>query len=129
MNIIDKIVENFVKATYNKIEVKSGNCRFNQKCHLNSVHEALNNNEDKLAMAYCHSEKYDDYFVHFINVNNDGEFIDNTLGRWSEIYEYYFIRYINKSDYFDIDSIFNAYNKEMLRRLPFYIRWFHNGNF
>ena len=50
MNIADKIVENFVKATYNKIDVKSGNCRFNQKCHLNSVHEALNNNEDKLAM-------------------------------------------------------------------------------
>lgn len=123
------IIKNFVNATYNKIEVKSGNCRYNQRCHLNSVHEALNNNEDKLAMVYCYSKIHDEYNVHFINVNADGEFIDNTFGRWSEAFEYYFIKYINKSDYFDINKIFKSYNKEMLRKLPFYLRWFHDGNF
>ena len=37
--------------------------------------------------------------IHFINVNKDGEYIDNTLGHWSATYDYYLIKYIENNSF------------------------------
>lgn len=110
-----------ILKTMPKINVKSGNCRYNFRCHYNSVHEALNNNDEKIAMVF--------YFIgtnkpilHFVNVDKNGIFTDNTIGRWSEIYDYYLIKYIKKEKFFNIDNIFANYRKKLKEYLPFYVR-------
>jgi hypothetical protein len=83
--------------------------------------------EDELAMCiYMHGSWP---IIHFINVNSDGFYIDNTLGQWSSQYEYYFIRFINKDSFFDIYDIFTNYRKELRKSLPWYVRLFSNYDF
>ena len=122
-----KIVKNMVTATMPKINVKSGLCRFNFRCQMNSVHDALNNNQDKIAM--CFSVKNNEPIIHFINIDNENNYIDNTLGRWSETYEYYLIRTIEKESFFKINDIFTAYRNELKSKILFYVRWFSDCEF
>jgi len=117
-----KEIKSHAIGNYQKIPVKSGKILWNFRCQLNAVHEALNNNEDRIAMTMYFDG--DLPIIHFLNVNKDGEFIDNTLGRWSETYDYYLIKFINKEDFFDIDSFFTAHRKTVRDRLPFFIRLF-----
>ena len=120
--------------TLQKIEkVNSGVCRQNFRCHLNSVHDALNEGHEKIVMCfYIQKEEYfsDPYpSVHFINIDSDGNYIDNTLGRWSEAYDYYFIRFIYKSDFFIVPKIFGDYRKFLKNTLPWYLRLFCDEGF
>lgn len=110
-----------------KINVKPGIGRYNFMCHLNSVHDALNNDYNKIVMCIYIDENYP--IIHFINVDNDGNYIDNTLGRWSEKFDYYFVKLIKKEDFFNINDIFTVYRKELRLKLPFYLRWFSNNKF
>ena len=111
-----------VIATMNKINVKSGVCRYNFRCQYNAVHDALNENHERIAMCFYIDGSYP--IIHFVNYDNDGNYIDNTFGRWSETQDYYLIRIIKKTDFFSVDEIFTAYGKELKRNLPFYVRWF-----
>lgn len=119
------LVNQYVVAECEKIVVQPGLCRFNYKCQMNAVHEALLNKDEKIAMVF-----YYDYgkrpILHFINVDKDGIFVDNTLGQWTSSYEYYFIRFIYKESFRDINQVFSAYRNQISRRLPWYIRLFNN---
>ena len=114
------IITNMITANLPKIQVKSGSCRYNFRCHNNAVHDALNAGNEKIAMAFYFDEQP---IIHFLNVENDGTFVDNTLGRWSEIHSYHLIRYIGKEDFFNVVKIFSAYRKEIRRMLPWWLRF------
>lgn len=122
-----ELVKNMVIATMPKIKVKSGVCRYNFRCQLNSVHDALNDEQDKIAMCFYFDESYP--IIHFLNIDNEGNYIDNTLGRWSETFDYYLIRTIEKDSFFKINDIFTAYRKEVKTKLPWYVRWFSDCDF
>ena len=121
-----EIILNYITACLPKITVTSGLCRYNYMCHMNSVHDAINNNQEFIAMCFYIDGGYP--IIHFINVDGDA-YIDNTLGIWSTNYEYYLIRLINKNSFFDIQNIFKMYRKELRNKLPFYIKWFTNIQF
>jgi hypothetical protein len=123
----NKEIKNYLIATKNKIDVKAGNCRFNYRCQYNAVHEAIENNQDKIAMCvYLHGEYP---IIHFLNIGNNGEFVDNTLGHWSSNHDYFLIKYINKEDYFDVDKIFDSYRREIRKNLTFFTRLMSNTEF
>lgn len=126
MKYLDKKVREFlVDWTRNelpRIKVKSGVCRYNFRCHNNAVHDALDDGEDQIAMVIYIDEDYP--IVHFINLNSEGEYTDNTLGRWSEKMEYYLVRKIDKEDFFNIYTIFNSYRKHLRSKVPLRIRLF-----
>lgn len=122
-----EFVKNMVIATMPKINVQSGACRYNFRCQLNAVHDALNNNQEYVAMCFYFDGNHP--IIHFLNVDSDGNYIDNTLGRWSETFEYYLIRLIEKDSFFNIEKIFSAYRKDLKMKIPWYIRWFSNCEF
>ena len=126
MKYLDKKVRSFlIDWTRNelpKIKVKSGVCRYNFRCHNNAVHDALNDGEDKIAMVIYIDDDYP--IVHFINLNAEGEYTDNTLGRWSEKMEYYLVRTIDKEEFFSIYEIFNSYRKHLRSKLPLRLKLF-----
>jgi hypothetical protein len=112
----------YLRATKNKIDVIPGKCRFNYKCQMNSVHEAINKKHKRIAMCVYIDGDYP--IIHFINVTNKGKFIDNTLGNWATEYEYFLIKYIDDVDYFNINDVFLEYRKQLRRRLSFFTRAF-----
>jgi len=126
-NMAEQFVLNKILSSMPKIKVKSGKCRYNYKCHRNAVHDALNKNHEKIAMCFYIDDNQP--IIHFINVDEKGRFIDNTIGRWSEQLDYYFIRYIYKNQFFDIDDIFGNYRLQIRNELPLYIRIFSNNEF
>ncbi|MHA1973012.1 MAG: hypothetical protein ACTSW1_08465 [Candidatus Hodarchaeales archaeon] len=89
-------------------------------CHINSVHEATENKEDKIAVVLYWDEMP---IIHFVNLTKE-ELVDNTLGHWSSRFRFRFIRYIDKSEFDDIMKIFAEYRRELGRWLPWYVRWF-----
>jgi len=122
-----ELVIQMIRANLQLVEVQSGLCRFNFRCADNAVHDAINAEHEKIAMVfYIHGEFP---IIHFINVNDKEELIDNTLGNWSSQYEYFLIRYIDKNSFFNVHSIFTNYRKELRRSLPFFVRLFSNEDF
>lgn len=108
------------------VEVKAGLCRYNYKCHLNTVHDAVNNNEGCIAMLVCFDKREPKYsFIHFVNVSIFGEYTDNTLGYWIKDYNCYLIKEIGMEDFDRIGDIFDDYRKHIKSILPFYHRLFH----
>lgn len=120
-------VINYLRGTKDKIGVLPGKGRFNYKCHFNAVHEAINKKEKRVAMCMLINGEYPG--IHFVNVNKDGEFTDNTLGNWVENYEYFLIKYIDDVDYFNIDDVFISYQKELRKKLSFFTRIMSNVEF
>lgn len=121
------IILNHVLSTKEKIVVKSGKCRYNFRCQYNAVHEAISNKEDNIAMCFYIDRGHP--IIHFLNVSTTGEFTDNTLGNWSSQYDYFLVKYIDKSDYFIIDKIFTNYRAELKNMLPFMQRVFDKTEF
>lgn len=110
-----KVTTNYVKSNFEQIKVTAGDCRFNYKCHMNSVHDAVRSGHKRLAMCIYLGD--DSPIIHFVNVTNDGVFVDNTLGEWSRKYKYYLVRYINEEEFFEIDKTFGAFRNDMRRIL------------
>ena len=121
------IIREMIIATMPKIKVKGGICRFNYRCHANAVNDAVVANQDRIAMCFYLIDN--DPILHFVNINEEGEYIDNTIGVWAERYDYYLIRIIDKEQFFDILDIFVNYRKELRSRLPLYVRWFSDESF
>lgn len=117
----------YLRATKNKIPVKAGKCRFNYRCQMNAVNDAINKGQDKVAMCVYIDNGYP--IIHFVNVNKKGEFTDNTLGNWVETYEYFFIKFIDRVDYFTINDVFDNYITELKKRLSFFNRYLSNIRF
>ena len=120
------IIKNKIISEHNKIEVKPGKCRWNFRCSFNSVHEAVRKKEKKVAMVMYFDG--DHPIIHFINYKK-GLYTDNTLGEWSCQYEYYFIKFITKEDFWNINHIFTKYRNTLQNYLPFWIRIFNTETF
>jgi len=116
-----KLIREWVIATMPQMKVKAGVCRFNYVCHRNSVHDAVTDGQKEVAMCFF----FDDDFpiIHFVNVNEQGEYTDNTLGNWCNTYKYYLVRHIEEDSFDNIQQIFNNYRKVVKKSLPFYVRW------
>lgn len=109
----------YIISRYKTIKVKPGKCLWNFRCSLNSVHFARKKKDKKIAM--CVYVDSGTPIIHFLN-HHKGEFIDNTLGEWSDCYNYYFIRWIDKKDFWDVNVVFTAFRKELRRNLSWWVR-------
>lgn len=123
----DKIIKDMIYGTLPRIEVKPGIIRYNLKCQMNAVHDALEDGDDAVAMCFCIDNGIP--IIHFLNIDSHGRYVDNTLGQWSQKNEYYLIKRIDKSEFFSIDYIFSSYRNYLKSLLPFYIRWFCDCEF
>lgn len=92
---------------------------YNYMCHANSVHIAVKNKHEKIALCYILDEGVP--IIHFINVNNKG-YVDNTLGYFTKFNDYYFVRFINKNEFDDVFTIHKKLRKQIKNQLPFFIR-------
>jgi hypothetical protein len=99
----------YAYKNYDKIDVQGGNIHYNFRCHLNAVHYAIENNDDIIVLCIT-VDNFKNPFVHFINYTNE-KYIDNTLGHWSKVHEYYFVKKIQKEYFFEAESIFLEYRK------------------
>lgn len=131
MNFLNQKASNIIKEITlkecKKIKVRPGTCRYNYKCHMNAVHDALVKGQTRVAMCiYLDSNTP---IIHFINVSKKGKFIDNTLGCWCVKRDFYLIRYIEQSEFYQIDSIFGNYREYLTSRLPWWVRLLSNNLF
>ena len=126
--MFDKIakikIRDFAVGSLSAIEVAGGKCRYNFYCHANSVNDAIENEDNRIAMCIYFEDDFP--ILHVINVDKEGNFTDNTLGVWAAQYKYYLVRFIEKDSFFDIFEIFTAYRKELKSKIPWYIRLFSN---
>lgn len=118
-NRAKKEICNYIISKYTKISVKPGKGLFNYQCHRNSVHIASRNKHKKIAMCVYIDEGYP--IVHFINYNK-GKYTDNTLGEWTTLYEYYFIKWIKEDEFYNVFTIFDAFKKELGKRLSWWVK-------
>lgn len=121
-----KEVLNKVVYSLPKIIVKAGRCRYNFRCQMNAVHEAIRKKDDKIVMCFYIDQDYP--IIHFLNYRK-GKYIDNTFGEWTKTYNYHFIKFIDKADFFSVDQFFTAYRKELRQNLSFWNRVFSNIEF
>jgi len=118
-DIARKEIKTYILANYNKIEVKAGKCRYNFRCHNNSVHEAKRHKHKKIALVVYVDGDYP--IVHFVNYNKK-RFTDNTLGEFATQVDYYFIKWIKDEDMWDIFTIFDAIRQELGKQLSWWVR-------
>lgn len=90
---------NYVSSQYTPINVKEGKCKWNFRCHNNAVHEAVVNNQDKIAICVYVEDGWP--IIHFLNYDGT-DFVDNTLGIWCSQYDYYFVGWIEKEEFFNV---------------------------
>lgn len=122
----ESIITDKILSEHNLISVKSGKCRWNLRCHNNAVHEAIRKGDDNIAMVIYFDGSCP--IIHFINYRK-GKYIDNTLGEWSQRYEYYFIKFIPKEDFWNVYTFHNTYRRQLRRYLPLFVRLFSNISF
>lgn len=123
----DDIVRNRVISLFHPITVHPGACRYNYRCQMNAVHEAIEHDEKRIAMCICFDHEDPSVgqpFIHFININNENEYFDNTLGHHSQYNYYYLVRLIYDYDFINVNVIFDMFRKEIQRWIPWYIRIF-----
>jgi len=117
-----KEIHEFVKLNYKQMEVIGGKCRYNFRCHMNAVHDAIDNDEKRLALCmYIHG---DHPIIHFVNIDKDGTYIDNTLGHWSSAHKYYFVRDVKEKEFFDVNSTLSTFRYELRNKLTFFTKLF-----
>lgn len=118
-NKAQKEIYQHIISNFETIKVEPGKCRYNFRCQYNAVHEAVKNSHKKIAM--CVYMDNGQPIIHFVNYRKR-KFVDNTLGEWSRCYNYYFIKFIDKEDFWDVDTIFTAFRNDLGRKLSWYVR-------
>jgi len=121
MNKYKRITE-YVIANYTRIEVKSGTCRFNYKCQLNAIHDAVTAGEKSICMC-VYLDITGEPTLHFVN-KKDKIYTDNTLGYWSHENQYFLVREITKVEFNNVDTIFRSLRSFLCSLPPWYIRLF-----
>ena len=110
-------IENYCETNYQKVsrdQMKMGKGIFNQRCQLNAVQQVKEGLMKQVYLCICFSESCYP-IVHFINKDNEGNYIDNTLGFEYEKYEYYIIREIDESEFLKTDSILMNTKKSLIK--------------
>ena len=87
---------------------------YNRRCHLNAVQAVLEERAKEVYLCVCINKQNNDTIVHFINKNNNDEFVDNTLGWRYKEYDYYIVRKINSCEYDNIENILEGMKKELV---------------
>ena len=123
---IHPIINNYAE-NLPEIQVKPWDCRFNFKCQMNAVHNALASGEEEIAMVMYKMNNHN-FNIHFVNINKKWEYIDNTIWQWAKIAEYRFIKKIDSADFLDIEYLFRDQIKKLNNLLPFYLKifWEHS---
>ena len=113
----------YIRSTKDKIQVTGGAYLNQNKCHRNAVHFARKHNEDKIALVMC-TDSSDWVYCHFVNVNKEGEYIDNTMGTFTEYdgEDYYLIKTLDRSEFHEVGLIFNNYIQEAKKHLKWWTR-------
>jgi hypothetical protein len=114
----------WVKNNKEKIDVRGGAYLNQNKCHSNAMHFAMKHDEAEIAMVvYIDSDDWS--ILHFVNKNEEEEYVDNTLGTFTEAgdYTYYIIKHIQRSEFNDVYDIFNNYLKEAKTHLHWWTRF------
>lgn len=114
-------------ATLERITVNAGVCRYNFKCHMNAVHDALQ--DEQKWIAVCIAEEDGFQFIHFVNYDPIDGYVDNTLGFWSQNQKYYLYTHVYKADFRKIDAIFTNVRNDLKSRLSFWPRYFSRIQF
>lgn len=113
-HLIEKI-KVFCRAQYKLLpseDFKLGEGHFNRKCHMNTVQKIYEKKAVKVHLVVIFSSTIDP-IVHFINEDENGEFVDNTIGWEWEFYNYYYIKEVSKSEFDGIGYLLTD-TKEML---------------
>lgn len=125
-DLAKKHIEQLVKETYPEIpknKIIAGDCRFNYKCHLNSVHEAIKNNQDQIAICIYFNEVDDLIGLHFMNYNKETDmYIENTHGEFSQIFSYYFLEYLHKDFFWKTGIPFLNWRNFFRTKLPWWLQ-------
>ena len=122
----EEIIRNKILSEHNCITVKPGKCRWNFRCHNNAIHEAVRKGDKEIAMVIYFDKGCP--IVHFINYRK-GQYIDNTLGEWTQRYEYYFIKFIPQEDFWNVYTFHNTYRIHLRSCLPWIVRKLSNIEF
>lgn len=97
---IKQRIVSYVQSNYELLDKNKfikGKTYLNARCHLNAVQSAYDNNY-KVCLSICVGN--DEVFVHFINKDVKGNYIDNTLGWYGqELYDYFLVREVNENEY------------------------------
>lgn len=112
--IVNRIV-NYVKSNYKLLDSSkflNGKTYCNHRCHLNAVQEAYENGA-KVCLVVCIGNG--ESIVHFINQNQEGDYIDNTLGWYGkELYDYYLVKEVNPNEYKTIWKLLSNTKKTLI---------------
>jgi hypothetical protein len=117
-----KKVTEYVKGSYRPIKVVPGKLRFNFKCHLNAVHDAVEAGEDSIVMC-IYFDADNEPILHFLNKKGD-VYTDNTLGYWSHENTYYFVREIPSSEFDNVGGAFTSLRSFLVSLVPWYYKIF-----
>lgn len=119
MNYKEKVMINIANqcrllyTPIDKNDMALGELKYNRKCHLNSVQAVKEKIAEKVFLAVT-IDKNNGVVVHFINKNNLGQFIDNTLGWSYEELDYYLVREIKPNEFCRIGDLLNSMKKYLV---------------
>ena len=87
-NRANKEILTLMESNHKKIKLTAGECRYNYKCHMNTVHEAIESDDDFIVMVMYMDKEYKDPCIHFLNYDKKKKiYIDNTIGHWCVNYD------------------------------------------
>ena len=104
-----------IRALYEKVDVYPGSCRFNFRCHDNAVHEAIENEQDRIAQVVYIQNDYP--VVHYVNVEKDGQLVDNTLGHNIMDKDFYLVKMVYEEEFSNIHILHEEMRNELRRSL------------
>lgn len=100
-NFIEKLLAKHVKKTYPKLLTITPNnemALYNYRCHLNAV-EACNLGKAVGIIECVVMASDNDPITHFINIKEDGTYVDYSLGRLESKLPYHFVRTVDPSEF------------------------------
>lgn len=104
------------RANCQRIEpdrMRLGEMRYNFQCHLNAAHCATVDPRLQVVLCYCVSSE-GGAFLHVINRDRQGHYIDNTLGYDYADHDYYFVKVVSKSSYPRIVQWFDGIRRDFI---------------
>lgn len=112
--ILDRIKEKVVidYELLDKHNFVLGDAYYNYMCHLNSVQYVENGSMKSVILCIC--IKDDEPFIHFINKDKDGHYVDNTLGWQYKDIKYYKVRELTKDEMYNIEQVFTNIRKQLI---------------
>lgn len=115
-NKIKKSIEEYCETNYEKINrdnMRLGRGLFNHRCQHNAVQQVKEGLMEEVYMVVCISgSEYP--VVHFINKDNEGFYIDNTLGYLYDVYDSYIIRKIDPSEFNKMNDLLMNTKKSLI---------------